>query len=192
MVKRVNDVTAWSRDQGKMMFVGSLITASKLSKFVYDVESFRLPVRPIGDPLRARPDPSGHAANTRGSTPLKGKDKVPVATQNKPKIVDKGKAKVVDTGKPKKVTYPIQTGGAFKIREVKVPTPPTLPIAPPVRKSPVVEKKVEKPSKVGRALKLLDEEEGPEEGEPTKAPSKQVPEVHASAKKSVEVIEAPS
>jgi hypothetical protein len=44
-----------------------------------------------------------------------------------------------------------------------------------VRKSPVVEKKVEKPSKVARALKLLDEEEGPEAVEPAKAPPKQVP-----------------
>jgi hypothetical protein len=91
MVKQVNDVTTWSRDHKKMMFVGSLITAAKLSKFVYDVESFRLPVRSIEDHLRALLDPSGPATNTRGSTPLKGKDKVPVATQNKPKIVDKVK-----------------------------------------------------------------------------------------------------
>jgi hypothetical protein len=179
MTKRVNDVIAWSQDHGKMMFVGSLVTAPKLSEFVYDVESFRAPMRPIGDPLRARPDPSGPAANTRGSTPLKGKNKVPVAVQSKPKIVDKGKAKVVDTGKPKKVTYPIQTGGAFKIHERKVPTPPALPIAPLVKKSPVVEKKVEKPSKVARVLKLLDEEEGSEAGEPAKALPKPVLEVHA-------------
>jgi hypothetical protein len=191
MTKRVNDVIAWSRDHRKMMFIGSLVTAPKLSEFVYDVESFHAPMRPIGDPLRARPDPSGPATNTRGSTPLKGKNKIPVAVQSKPKIVDKGKAKVVDTGKPKKVTYPIQTGGAFKIHERKVPTPLASPIVPPVKKSPVVEKKVEKPSKEARVLKLLDEKEGSEAGEPVKAPLKPVLEVHASAEESVEVIEVP-
>jgi hypothetical protein len=93
MVKQVNDVTTWSGDHKKMMFVGSLIMAAKLSEFVYDVESFHPPVRSIEDHLQALLDPSGPATNTRGSTPLKGKDKVPVAVQNKPKIVDKARLK---------------------------------------------------------------------------------------------------
>jgi hypothetical protein len=148
-------------------------------------------MRPIGDPLRAHLDPSGPACQHQGLNPLEGKNKVLVAVQDKPKIVDKGKAKVVDTGKPKKVTYPIRTGGAFKIREIKVPTPPTLPIAPPVRKSPVVEKKVEKPSKVVRALKLLDEEEEPEAGGPVETLMKAIPRRFTHPEESVEVIEAP-
>jgi hypothetical protein len=117
MVRRVNKVIKWGREHPKMMFVGSLITATKLSEFVYDVESYRPPVRPVGDPLRARLDPtgrldrSGPAANTRASTPQKGKGEAPLAAQVKPKVVDKGKAKVVDTGKPAKAVYPIMTGG---------------------------------------------------------------------------------
>jgi hypothetical protein len=134
----------------------------------------RPPPRSIHDPLRARPDPSGPAANTRASTPQKGKNQAPVAAQIKPKIIDKGKAKVIDTGKPKKVSYPIQTGGDFKIREPKVPTPPTLPIAPPPKKNPLVEK-AEKPSKVARVLKLLDEEESPEAGRPVEAQPEPTP-----------------
>jgi hypothetical protein len=69
-----------------MMFFGSLITVAKLPEFVYDIESIRPPIKPIGDPLRIRLDPIGPTANTRGSTPSKGKDKVHVAIQNKPKI----------------------------------------------------------------------------------------------------------
>jgi hypothetical protein len=57
-----------------------------------------------------------------------------LAAQVKPKVVNKGKAKVIDTGKSEKVKYPIMTGENFKIWEPKVPTPPTLPIAPPVKK----------------------------------------------------------
>jgi hypothetical protein len=79
MIHRVNQVIKWGREHQKMMFVGSLITAPKLSEFVYDVESFRPPVRPVVDPLRARLDPSGRldrsgpAANTRASTPERGR-----------------------------------------------------------------------------------------------------------------------
>jgi hypothetical protein len=119
MVRRVNEVIKWGREHPKMMFVGSLITATKLSEFVYDVDSYRRPSRPVSDPLRARLDPegrldpSGPAANTRASTPQKRKGEAPLAAQVKPKAVDKGKAKVVDTGKPTKAVYPIMTGGNF-------------------------------------------------------------------------------
>jgi hypothetical protein len=77
----------------------------------------------------------------------------------KPKAIDKGKAKVVDTGKPAKAVYPVMTGGDFKIREPKVPTPPSLPINPPPKEG--LAKKPEETPKVARALKLLDEEESP-------------------------------
>jgi hypothetical protein len=174
-----------------MMFIGSLITAPKLSEFVYDVESFHAPMRLIGDPLQAHPNPSGPAANTRGSTPLKGKNKIPVAIQSKPKIVDKGKAKVVDSRKPKKVTYPIQTGGAFKIHERKAPTLLASPVVPSAKKSPIVEKKAEKPSRVARVLKLLNDEEGSEAGGPAEALLKPIPQVCAPTEESVEVIKAP-
>jgi hypothetical protein len=190
MIKRVNDVIAWGRDHGKMMFVGTLVTTPRLSEFVYDVESFRPPPRTIRDPLWARPDPSGPAANTRGSTPQKGKNQAPLAAQVKPKIVDKVKAKVIDTGKPKKATYPIQNDGVFKIWEPKVPTPPTLPIAPPAKKNPLGEK-AEKPSKVARVLKLLDEEESLEAGRPVGALPNPTPQVHTTVEESVEVIETP-
>jgi hypothetical protein len=147
-------------------------------------------VRPIGDPLRVRVDPNSPATYTRASTPRKGKNEAPLAVQVKPKVVDKGKAKVVDTGKPVKVTYPIMTGGVFKIREPKVLTPPSLPISPPVKKGPLVEKP-EKPHKAARVLKLLDEEESPEVGGPAKALSEPAHWTHSVVEESVEVVKAP-
>jgi hypothetical protein len=196
MIHRVNKAIKWGREHPKMMFVGSLITALKLSEFVYDVESFRPPVRPVGDPLRARLDPSGRldpigpAANTRASTLQKEKGEAPLAAQVKPKVVDKGKAKVVDTGKPAKVVYPIMTGGDFKIREPKVPTPLSLPINPPAKKG-LLEEKPEKPPKVSRVLKLLDEEESSEEGGPAKDLPGSARKTHSLAEESVEVVEVP-
>jgi hypothetical protein len=196
MIHRVNQVIKWGREHPKMMFVGSLITAPKLSKFVNDVESFRPPVRPIGDLLRARLDPSGcldrsgPAANTQASTPRKGKGEAPLATQVKPKVVDKGKAKVVDTGKPAKAVYPIMTGRDFKIREPKVSTPPSLPVNPPTKRG-LLEEKPEKPPKVARVLKLLDEEESPEAGGPAKDLPGSARKTHSAAEESVEVVEAP-
>jgi hypothetical protein len=179
-----------------MMFVGSLITAPKLSEFVYDVDSFRRPSRPVGDPLRARLDPdgrldpSGPAANTRASTPRKGKGEAPLAAQVKPKVADKGKAKVIDTGKPTKAVYPIMTGGNFKIWEPKVPIPPSLPVNPPTKKGLLVDKP-EKPPRVARALKLLDEEESSKVGGPTKNLPGSARKTHSATEESVEVVEAP-
>jgi hypothetical protein len=195
MVRRINQVIKWGREHPKMMFVGSLITVTKLSEFVYDVESFRRASRPASDPLRARLDPegrldpSGPAANTRASTPQKRKGDSPLAAQVKPKAVDKGKAKVVDTGKPAKAVYPVMTGGDFKIREPKVPTPPSLPINPPPEEG--LAKKPEETPKVARALKLLDEEESPEAGGPAKDLPGPVPKTHSATDESVEVVEAP-
>jgi hypothetical protein len=108
----------------------------------------------------------------------------------KAKVIDKGKAKVVNTRKPANAVYPIMTGGAFKIREPKVPTPPSLPINPPVKKDLLVEKP-EKPPKVVRALKLLDEEKSPEAGGPTKDLPGSTHKTHSAAEESVEVVEAP-
>jgi hypothetical protein len=196
MVRRVNKVIKWGREHPKMMFVGSLITVTKLSEFVYDVDSFRRASRPASDPLRARLDPegrldpSGPAANTRASTPQKRKGEANLAAQVKPKAVDKGKAKVVDTGKPAKAVYPVMTGGNFKIREPKIPTPPSLPINPPPKEG-LLAKKPEKPPKVARALKLLDEEESPEAGGPTKDLPGPTPKTHSATNESVEVVEAP-
>jgi hypothetical protein len=65
-------------------------------------------------------------------------------------------------------------------------TPPTLPIAPPVKKGPSVGK-AEKPSKVARVLKLLNEKESPEAGGPVKAQSEPTLQTQAA----VEVIKAP-
>jgi hypothetical protein len=113
-----------------------------------------------------------------------------LAAQVKLKIVDKGKAKVIDTGKPEKVKYPIMTGGDFKIREPKVPTPPPLPIAPPVKKDSLREK-AKKPSKVARVLKLLDEKESPEAGGAVKDQPQPTPQIQVAVEESVEVIEAP-
>jgi hypothetical protein len=113
-----------------------------------------------------------------------------LATQVKPKIVDKGKAKVINTGKPEKVKYPIMTSGDFKIREPKVPTPPPLPIAPPVKKDSLREK-AEKPSKMARVLKLLDEEESLEVGGAVKDQPQPTPQIQVAVEESVEVIEAP-
>jgi hypothetical protein len=195
MVRRINQVIKWGREHPKMMFVGSLITVTKLSEFVYDVESFRRASRPASDPLRARLDPegrldpSGPAANTRASTPQKRKGDSPLAAQVKPKAVDKGKAKVVDTGKPAKAVYPVMTGEHFKIRERKVPTPPSLPINPPPEEG--LAKKLEETPKVARALKLLDEEESPEAGGPAKDLPGPVPKTHSATDESVEVVEAP-
>jgi hypothetical protein len=190
MIQRVNSVIKWGREHPKMMFVRTLITSPRLSEFVYDIESFRPPRRPVSDPLRARLDPSSPAANTRASVPQKGKDQAPLAAQVKPKVVDKGKAKVVDTGKPEKVKYPIMTDGNFKIREPKVPTPPTLPIAPPMKRDSLREK-VEKPSEAAWVLKLLDEEEGSEASGAVKDQPQPTPQIQVAIEESVEVIETP-
>jgi hypothetical protein len=45
----------------------------------------------------------------------------------------------------------------------------TSPLVLSAKKSPVVEKKVKKPSRVAKVLKLLDDEEGSEASEPAEA-----------------------
>jgi hypothetical protein len=107
------------------------------------------------------------------------KDKAP-AVDDKSKKVDKGKGKMVEPEKPKKTTYPIQTGEDFKIREPRPPSSPVLPIAPPTKKSPLVDgTRTEAHPKVARALKLADEEESevekPIEGTPEQTPRTEAP-----------------
>jgi hypothetical protein len=93
--------------------------------------------------------------------------------------VDKGKGKVVEPEKPKKATYPIQTGGNFKIREPRCPSPPVFPIVLPPKKSPLnVGTKTEAHPKVVRALRLADEEsetEKPVEAPPSSTPCTEAP-----------------
>jgi hypothetical protein len=111
-------------------------------------------------------------------------------TQIKHKVIDKGKAKVIDTGKPKNVSYPIRTGGQFKIWEPKPPIPPRLPIAAPLKK-PSVEK-AEQPTKVTRVLKLQDDEESQEAGGHVETHLEPAPRTHNTVEDSVEVLEAPA
>jgi hypothetical protein len=80
------------------------------------------------------------------------------------------------------------TDGNFKIREPKVPTPPTLPITPPVKKDSLREK-VEKHPKAALVLKLLDEEEGSEAGGAVKDQPQLTPQIQVAVEESVEVIE---
>jgi hypothetical protein len=118
--------------------------------------------------LRISVNPSPLATNTRGATTRK--DQAQAADNGESKKVDKGKGILIELKKPKKVVYPVQIGGVFKIHEWRAPTTPASPVVPPVKKSPLVEKKkVEVPSKVVRALKLIDEEDESEAEKPVKA-----------------------
>jgi hypothetical protein len=108
----------------------------------------------------------------------------------KPRAIDKGKVKVVDAGKPAKAVYPVMTGGNFKIREPRIPTPPSLPINPPPNGGLPIQKP-EKPPRVARALKLLDEEESPETAGPAKDLPGSARKTHSATEESVEVVEAP-
>jgi hypothetical protein len=81
-------------------------------------------------------------------------------------------------------------GGDFKIRELKVPTPPSLPINQSAKRGPLAEKP-EKPPKAARVLKLLDEEGSPEAGGPVQDLLDPARRTHSAAEESVEVVEAP-
>jgi hypothetical protein len=111
----------------------------------------------IKELIRVPLDPSPPVVNTRGATPQK--DKALTASDKSTKV-DKGKGKMVEPEKPKKTTFPVQTGENFKIREPRLPSPLVLPIAPPIKKSPLVEgRRTEVHPKVVRALRLAEEEE---------------------------------
>jgi hypothetical protein len=133
--------------------------------------------------LRLPFDPSPPTANTRGATPRK--DQAQVTDKGKFAKVDKGKGILIEPERPEKVVYPIQTGGVFKIREPRAPTPPA-------KKSPQVEKKnIGVSPKVVRALRLADKEESDVEktveATPEQTPLSKVP----ADESDVQVIEAP-
>jgi hypothetical protein len=112
-------------------------SVSRLVEMVYALAG-HVVVELRKDLIKVPFDHSPPAANTRSATPRK--DQAQTA-KDKSKKVDKGKGKIVEPEKPKKVVYPIQTGGVFKIREPRLPSPPVLPIASLAKKSPLVEKK---------------------------------------------------
>jgi hypothetical protein len=133
--------------------------------------------------LRLPFDPSPPTANTRGATPRK--DQAQVTDKGKFAKVDKGKGILIEPERLEKVVYPIQTGGVFKIREPRAPTPPA-------KKSHQVEKKnIGVSPKVVRALRLADKEESDVEktveATPEQTPLSKVPVDESD----VQVIEAP-
>ena len=95
---------------------------------------------------------------------------------------------MIEPKKSKKVApIPLQTGGAFKIRD-REPTPP-VPVAP----QPVlgVKSPIEAP-RVTRVLRLVDDKEDVEAEHPTEVASVPAPKAPTSREESeVEVIEAP-
>jgi hypothetical protein len=124
------------------MYCGTLVTVSKLLKFVYDIEAFRALRRPVGKSVRVPIDPSPPTANTRGATPRKDKGKAQVANKSKPKAMDKVKGKLIEPEKPKNLgSFPLQTDRAFKIFE-KDPVPPASPVTQSVKRSPIEKKKL--------------------------------------------------
>ena len=102
--------------------------------------------------------------------------------------LDKGKGKMIELDKPKKAApFPLQTGGAFKIRN-REPAPPA-PIAPQLVQG--VKIPTEAPC-VARVLKLVNDEEDVEAEHPAEVTSVPVPKAPTPREESkVEVIEAP-
>ena len=62
--KRVNDIIQWSRTHEGFIFSDWLASVSRLLKFIYDVEAFMVPRRPVGATVRLRINPSPLVANT--------------------------------------------------------------------------------------------------------------------------------
>jgi hypothetical protein len=162
-ITRVNEVLKWARKHESCLTFEVLGSIPRLMEMVY-APAGHVAVDLVKELVRVPLNPSPPAANTRGATPRK--DKAP-AVGDKPKKIDKGKGKLVEPEKPKKTTYPIQTGGAFKIRESRPPSLPaegTATVAHP---------------KVAMALKLADEEklkvEKPIEGTPEQTPRAEAP-----------------
>jgi hypothetical protein len=173
---RVGDVQKWARKHESCLTFEMLSSVSRLMEMVY-APAGHVATELTRELIRIPLDPSPPAANTRGATPRK--DKAPTAGDKSTKV-DKGKGKMVEPEKPKKTTYPIQTGGDFKIKEPRRPSPPVLPIAPPIRKSPLIEgTKTEVHLKVVRVLRLADEEESkvekPVEATPVPTPRTEAP-----------------
>jgi hypothetical protein len=172
---RVGEVQKWARKHESSLTFEVLGSVLRLMEMVY-APAGHVAVELTRELVRVPLDPSPLAANTRGATPRK--DKAPTAGDKSTKV-DKGKGKMVEPKKPKKTTYLIQTGGDFKIREPRHPSPPVFLIALPIKKSPLTEEtKTEAHPKVVRALKLADEEsetEKPVEAAPSPTPCTEAP-----------------
>ena len=103
--------------------------------------------------------------------------------------MDKDKGKMIEPEKLKKAApFSLQTGGIFKIHDRD--TAPTAPIVPqPVQ---VVKNLTKAPPRVARVLKLVDDEDDVEAGQPAEATSVLIPKAPTPREESkVEVIEAP-
>ena len=80
---------------------------------------------------------------------------------------------MIEPENPKKAApFPLQTGEAFKIYE-KDPAPPVPPVIQQVKREK--KRSVEGPPKVARLLKLVNEEEDLEAGQPAEAASVPIP-----------------
>jgi hypothetical protein len=179
---RVNKVHKWARKQESCLNFAVFGSVPRLMELVY-VHVGHLAVELRKEFLRLPFNPSPQTVNTRGATPRK--DQAQAADKGKSTKVDKGKGILIEPEKPEKVVYPIKTGGVFKIREPRAPTPPA-------KKSPQVEKKnIGVSPKVVRALRLADEEESDAE-KTVEATPEQTPLAKVPAEESdVQVIEAP-
>ena len=161
-----------------------LCTVPRLMEIVY-APAAHVAVKLTKEVARVRLNPGPIAANTRSATPRK--EQAQAVSKGKSKQMDKGK--MIEPEKPKKVVpFPLQTGRVFKIHN-KDPAPLAPTILQPEKKE---ERPIEVPSRVAKVLKLVDDEEDLETGEPVKVASVPVQKASTPEEKSkVEVIEAP-
>ena len=73
---RVKDIIHWSWTHEKFMFYDWLASVLRLLEFVYDVEAFMVPRRPVTVTTRFLVDRSPPATNTLGATPIRNKPKL--------------------------------------------------------------------------------------------------------------------
>ena len=156
-------------------------------EFVYE-PAVHVSVKLTKEVTRVPINPGPPAANTQGATSRK--EQAQVADKGKLKMdmdKGKGKGKVIELEKPKKTApFPLQPDGAFKIYE-KDPIRPTPPVIQPVKREK--KRSFKGPPRVARVLKLVDEEEDLEAGQPTEATS--VPVSIPIGDSKVEVVEVP-
>jgi hypothetical protein len=135
---------------------------------------------------RVRFNPGHPAANTWGATPRK--DQAQVVGKGKSKQMNKGKGKMIEPEKLKKAApFPLQTGGVFKIHDKDL-APLALAVIQPVKRE---KKPTEAPPRVARVLKLVDDKDDLEVGEPAEVisvPVQKAPTLEEESK--VKVIKA--
>ena len=184
-ISQVNDVLDWARKHDSSMLFEVLCTVPKLVEFIYKPAGHAT-VKITEEVARVRFNYSPPAANTQGVTPRK--DQTQAAGKGKSSQLDKGKGKMIESEKPRKAApFPLQTGGAFKIRDRE----PALPA--PKAPQPVlgVKSPTEAP-RVARVLRLVDDEEDVEAEHPAEVasvPARKAPTPREESK--VKVIEAP-